>query len=404
MIDLGFFDKFRKKKGSIYVDQHNSFYTFDNSTLAGNETLFAAVSMLSNAIACAPITLRHNFDKVKPSENSVARLCAFGFNPNMTTFEFIRSMEAERNCSGAAYALKDYDRNGRVRALYLLKSAEVEPVVQSGTHELYYHIINGDINDYIHCSHIIEVDYISADGYTKGIKPLDVLRNTFNYDRKVKEFSVNQMNYGLKPNIVIKLEGNNISNAIMEKYDAMISRYKQHGILYLDSTKEIRDMQASNVIDPKVFEAEQITIKKVASVFNIPVSKLWGDTKSGSSEEADLMYLKDTLLPIIRMYEQAFTRGLLSNWEREDGYEIKFNMNGFARGNMSVRGEFYQKMIRNGVYSPNFVLELEDLPPYDGGDIHYISKDLVDVKLLPEITAKEISGGGEKNSNGKELL
>ena len=404
MIGLGFLDRFRKKKGSIYVDQHNSFYTFDNTTLAGNETLFVAVSMLSNAIACAPITLRHNFDKVKPSESSVARLCAFGFNPSMTTFEFIRSMEAERNCSGAAYALKDYDRSGRVKALYLLKSAEVTPVVQRGTHELYYHILNGEINDYIHCSHIIEVDYISTDGYTKGIKPIDVLRNTFDYDRKIKEFSVRQMDYGLKPNIVIKIEGSALITPIMDKYDEMIAKYKQTGILYLDSMKEIRDMQASNVIDPKVFEAEQITIKKVASVFNIPVSKLWGDTKSGSSEEEDLMYLKDTLLPIIRMYEQAFTRGLLSNWEREDGYEIKFNMNGFARGNMSVRGEFYQKMIRNGVYSPNFVLELEDLPPYDGGDIHYISKDLVDVKLLPEITAKEISGGGEKNSNGKELL
>lgn len=402
---MGFFDIFRKKKaGAIYVDHHNSFYYYDNSTLASNETLFAAVSMLSNAIASAPVALHHNFNKVKPSEHSVARLCAFGFNPSMTTFEFIRSMEAERNCSGAAYALKQYDRNGRVNALYLLKSAEVTPVVHRGTRELYYHICSDGFNDYIHCSHIIEVDYISADGYTKGIKPIDVLRNTFEYDRKIKEFSVNQMQYGLKPNIVIKINGTNLNDSIMENYDKMISRYKKNGILYLDNGKEIHDMNPGNVIDPKVFEAEQITVKKVASVFNIPITKLWGDTKSSSSEEEDLMYLKDTLLPIIRMYEQAFSKGLLSEEERMDGYEIKFNMNGFARGNMSVRGEFYQKMIRNAVYSPNFVLELEDLPPYEGGDVHYISKDLVDVTLLPELTAKEISGGGEKSGGDKKLL
>ena len=401
---MGFLDIFRKKKGSIYVDQHNSFYSYDNTALASNETLFAAVSMLSNAIASAPVALHHCFDKVKPAEHSIARLCAFGFNPNMTVFEFIRSMEAERNCSGAAYALKHYDINGRVKALYLLKSAEVTPVVQRGTHELYYLIQSDGYNDYLHSSHIIEVDYISADGYTKGIKPIDVLRNTFEYDRKIKEFSVNQMQYGLKPNLVIKISGTNLTEDVMKNYDSMISRYKKNGILYLDSGKEIHDMQAGNVIDPKVFEAEQLTVKKVASVFNIPVAKLWGDVKSGSSEESDLMYLKDTLLPIIRMYEQAFSKGLLSEQERMDGYEIKFNMNGFARGNMAVRGEFYQKMIRNAVYSPNFVLELEDLPPYEGGDTHYISKDLVDVKLLPELTAREITGGDTTNARIKELL
>lgn len=46
------------KKGKIYVNAHDSFYSFDNATLASNETIFAAVTILSNAVASAPISLR----------------------------------------------------------------------------------------------------------------------------------------------------------------------------------------------------------------------------------------------------------------------------------------------------------------------------------------------------------
>ena len=395
---MGLLDYFfkSKKKGKILVNNHDSFYSYDNSTLASNETIFAAVSMLANAIASAPISLRCGFEKVAPMDHNVAEMCEFGFNSAMTAFEFIRSMEAQRCAEGAAYALKRYDRNHRVCGLYLLKSAEVEPIIERESNELYYRIYDDSGYNLIHSEYIIEVDFISADGYTKGIKPISVLKNALNYDRCIKTFAMNQTEYGIKPNLVITVD-DEVNETTLKNYDEMIARFKKHGILYLDPGKSLQDIKQGTIIDPKVFEAEQITVKKVASVFNIPYAKLWGSENYSSAEEADLTYLKDTILPIIRMYEQAFTKGLLTKRERFDGYQIKFSMNGYARANMSARGEFYQKGLRNGWFSDNEIREWEDMPPYSGGDKYYISKDLIEVDLLHDFVMQSINkkNGGD---------
>ncbi|MDE7303365.1 MAG: phage portal protein, partial [Oscillospiraceae bacterium] len=92
---------------------------------------------------------------------------------------------------------------------------------------------------------------------------------------------------------------------------------------------------------------------------------MWGVENHSSDGEENLAYLKDTILPLIRMYEQAFSNGLLTRKERMNGYSIKFSMNGYARANMSARGKFYQKGIRNGWFCDNDVRELEDMPPYE---------------------------------------
>ena len=214
---------------------------------------------------------------------------------------------------------------------------------------------------------------------------------------------MNQMQYGIKPNLVITVD-DDINEDALAEYDAMINRFKQHGILYLDPGKSLSEVKQGTVIDPKVFEAEQITIKKVASVFSIPVGKLWGTENYSSAEEADLVYLKDTILPLIRMYEQAFSKGLLTKKERYEGYSIKFSMNGYARANMGSRGEFYQKGLRNGWFSDNEIREWEDMPPYEGGDRHFVSKDLIDVDLLDEFMRQQVgvtnsNNGGESNED-----
>lgn len=401
---LDFFTSKFKRKGQIYVNAHDSFYTFDNSALASNETVFAAVTILANAVASAPISVRRGYKKLAPCEHNVAEMCEFGFNPNMTAFEFMRAMEAQRCAEGAAYAIKRYDRTRRVCALYLLKSAEVEPIIERTTNELYYRIYDDTGYNLIHNENIIEVDYVSADGYTKGIKPVSVLRNALSYDREVKTFAVNQLQYGIKPNLVITVN-EELNEEALEKYDEMIGRFKRHGILYLDPGKSVSEVKQGIAIDPKVFEAEQITVKKVASVFGVPYAKLWGVENYNSAEEADLAYLKDTILPLIRMYEQAFTKGLLTKKERMDGCRVKFSMNGYARANMAARGEFYQKGIRNGWFCDNDIREWEDMPPYEGGDKFYISKDLIDVSLLEPFVMKQINGGGtedEEKTGGDE--
>ncbi|WP_205628729.1 phage portal protein, partial [Acinetobacter baumannii] len=66
-------------------------------TLATNETIFAAISRLSNAMASLPLKLYEDFS---PIHSKTADLIANAPNPNMTSFDFIRTLEVLRDSTG----------------------------------------------------------------------------------------------------------------------------------------------------------------------------------------------------------------------------------------------------------------------------------------------------------------
>ena len=110
-----------------------------------------------------------------------------------------------------------------------------------------------------------------------------------------------------------------------------------------------------------------------------------------------MIFLKDTILPIIREYESEFNRKLLNSIEIDQECEIKFNMSGFARATMEKRGNFYQQMLRAGTYSINEVRALEDLPPVEGGDQRYLSRDLWPADRYDEFIKSQTSNTNSSN-------
>ena len=366
----------------------NNWFKFYNSELANNETIFSAVTMKANAIASAPVSINLDYRKLNPGEHKLSYLFKYGPNPRQTMFSFIQYMEATRNTNSGAYAIIEYSNVlGDVSAIWPLKSEFVEPIIDQDSGELYYEITDHDDNTkkYVHNSHVIALEYLDNNGF-KGINPLNVLKNTIEYDREIKEFSINQMKTSLKANAVVKID-TTLDEESLEEYDAMMEQMQENGIIYLDDGKDIKELSAKTYIDPNVFDIEKITVERVERVFNIigKLTKGSSSNKTTSSDTEDLLYLKDSILPVIRQYEQEFSKKLLTTKEKMQGYEIKLNMQGYARATMEKRGNFYQQMIRSGVLSPNQCLMLEDLPPYEGGDVHLISRDLIPLDKLDKL-------------------
>lgn len=366
---------FFKTPFKTVIKRDFSRFSFFNKDLATNETIFSAVSMLSNAIASAPLSVNQDYVKLKPREHELARLFEYGPNPRMSTFNFVKTLEVNRLTEGAAYAIKEYGYGGEIIAIWVLNGDYVEPIIERDSNELYYQIRNGGEPKYVHNSHIIAVDYLTTDGYTP-ISPLDVLRNTIDYDREIKEFSLNQMQNGLKANIVVKLQSK-LGEEELKTYNEMLSRFQKNGILYVDSGKEFQELKNTSFIDPNVAAVEQITVERVERVYNMP-GKLTGK----ATNVEDLLYLKDTILPTARMYEQEFTRKCLSEVDRDDGIKAKLSLNGFARADMKTRGDFYFKGIRSSWFCSDEIRALEDMPPIPGGDVYYVSRDLVPIDKI----------------------
>lgn len=383
---------FFKTPSIDFLQRGSRAFSFSNGELANNETIFAAITMLSNAIGSAPISLRQGYDKVKPLDDNFSKLLRDGPNSNMSTFKFIRLMETIRNVKGNAYAIKEYDYYGDISSIWVLDSDFVTPIIDTDTKELWYRISTKNGDDYFHNRHIIDVSHISTDG-ANGISPISVLSNTLNYDKSVKELSLEQLQNSVNFRYAFKVNGN-IDPIKLAEYHKLIESYMKKGIIYLDNGKSLEELKDRSSIDPKIFEVEEITVSRVARVFNIPPHKLQAKNVTyASAEQGDLEFLVDTVLPIARMYEQEFNKKCLSENQKHKGYEVKFNLNGFARADMRTRGEFYFKMIRSAGLTPNEVRMLEDMPPKQGGDDLMVSRDLIAIKDLPLLLNQK---GGEK--------
>lgn len=399
---MKFFDKLK----SIFADTPHKRnikivrgfgWKFFNRGLEENETIFSAVMVKANALASAPIQINKNYEKLSPSEHNLAFLFKFGPNPRQTMFNFIQYMEATRNTSKGAYAIIEYDRLGDVKFIWPLKSERVEPLLNEDDGELYYRISDIENNDvaYIHNSHIIALEYLDNNGY-KGINPLDVLKNTIDYDLEVKEFSLNQMKESLKANAVVKI-ASELSPELIDQYDEMMEGMQEAGIIYLDSTMDFKELSGKTAVDANIATVDKITVERVERVFNI-VGKLTKGSSTNSSSNTDtedLLFLKDCILPIVRQYEQEFNKKLLNTNEKMNGYEIKLQMNGYARATLEKRGNFYQMMLRAGVMTVNEVRMLEDLRPVEGGDKRYMSRDLWLADRYDELMTAQ----GEKENN-----
>lgn len=370
---------FRNRKA--IVKNYGSNFSFYNTDLATNETIFAAVSLLSNTMGSLPLKLYQDYNEVSPRENHLARIIAYNPYSYLSTLEWVRVMETLKNTKGNAYSLIEYDHNYQPIKLHILDPDFVEPVIEKDTKDLWYEVRDPDGLVYIHNTNIVHFRHISMNGY-KGINPLDVLRNTIEYDREVKEFSINQMQNGLKANLVIKLQGK-LNEESMKEYMEMIGRFQRNGILFVDLGKEFQELKNTEFIDPKIFEVENITIARVARVYNIPLHKLLAEKESyASAEQADLEYIKDCILPSVRQVEQELNKKLLTEGQQNEGYTFKFNLNGLARADMKTRGDFYFRGIRSGWFTPNEVRALEELPPKKGGDGLYMSGDLYPIEEL----------------------
>lgn len=367
------FDRFIK-----WFSPTNIFTTLNANALASNETIFAAVSRLANSIGGMPIKLLDkNYRLI--TNHRVADMVMNQPNPNMSSMDFFRTMETIRDTSGNAYAMKEYDENFQVRALWLLDPGKVEPVVDKNTRELWYEIQpdDGGPRYYAHNSEVIHVKHIHGYGY-KGISPIDVLRGTSEFDRKIREKSLDQIESAITAGFLLKMAG----SVGKEKRQKILDNFKQFyqdngGVLIQEMGVEI-DPITRTFIDTQLFDVEKITRGRVANVYNLPLHLLGevSGVQMGAVEQMDLGYVQGTLVPIVRQYEQELNRKLLNQTERQRGWYFKFNTNALLRGDMKTRGEFYFKGIRSGWFKPNEVRALEDLPPENGGDKLYMSKDL----------------------------
>jgi HK97 family phage portal protein len=173
-----------------------------------------------------------------------------------------------------------------------------------------------------------------------GINPLNVLKNTLEYDKAVQEFSLSEMQ---KKDSFILEYGANVDTDKRQRIIDDFRRFYQDngGILFQEPGVKVTDLDRKYFASDTL-ASERITRSRVANVFNVPASFLNDNEgqRFSSNEQMMIQFVQMTLTPIIRQYEQELNRKLLTETDRKAGYYFKFSLGGLLRGDTAARTAF----------------------------------------------------------------
>lgn len=148
-------------------------------------------------------------------------------------------------------------------------------------------------------------------------------------------------------------------------------------------------------MDPEstqLLASRQFAVTEIARWYRLPPHLLADLSRSTNNniEAQGLEFIIYSMLPWIVRWEKAMQRQLLTTEEKKS-YRFKFNVNGLLRGDMAARAQFYQTMFNLGAFSPNMILEFEDMNPVEGGDQHFVQgNNAVPLDKIGELTQAQI--------------
>lgn len=361
--------------------------------LSTSEAVYAAVTRISNTIAQLPLHLYKGWEL--QSGNPLERMVAYAPNDMLTAYQFQQAMEVYRNVEGNAYALIVPDASGAPMRLDVLDASMVEPVRDTDTGDLWYQfrLDDGRVAS-VHSSCMIALHHASGNGQ-RGIRPIDVLRGTLDYDRQIKQVSIEQLQ-GVTNGVMLTVPGTGLSE---DKRKAVV---KQFISAYRESSGHVMVLEggitastlAQSPVDAKVLDVERITRNRVATVYSIPPHMLgdYSDTSYSTAEQTMREYIDLTIMPIVVQWEHEYARKLLT-WDMiQKGYRFRFDLKALSRADTATMANMHQQAIRGGWMSVNEARADEGLPPVKEGERLLASKDLMP---LSEIARGGTLSGGE---------
>lgn len=154
----------------------------------------------------------------------------------------------------------------------------------------------------------------------------------------------------------------------------------------------------------QLLQSRSFQVEEICRIYGVPphmVASVERSTSWGTGiEHQGIQWVTYSLRPWLERIEQAVNPLLeRPSWVNPEAEVFcKFNVEGLLRGDFKSRMEGYEVGIRSGLYTPNRCLALEDEPPYDGGDKHYMPLNMYAVedgpggRTAPETQAAEPAG------------
>lgn len=366
----------------------NNLYKFlginpdENEKVLSEATYFACMKVLSEAIGKLPLKLltyneRNGVETARKHE--LYNLLHSRPNPYMTASTFWSTVEYNRNHYGNAYVW--IQGAGRNMKLWILPSTDVEvwyddAKILADQPDLYYLYSAGGQNYRFGSEEILHFKSSNTLDGVLGVSVQDQLKMTIGGAVKSQKMLNKMYESGFTAKAVLNYTGS-LSDANVDELVRMTEAYgkgelKDKGIENIIPIPLGFNLSPLNVklADNQFIEVKQYTALQIASAFGIKPYQIGDYTKSSyaSAEAQQLSFYVDTLLYIIKQYEEELSYKLLSEEEIANGYHFKFNVAVILRADLATQINTLSVGVSNFIYTPNEARAMLDLEAKEGGD------------------------------------
>ncbi len=378
-----------------YSDYYSENITGEPVTISSAQkisTVYTCINVISQDIAKLPFDVLQDSDKgtQKKVKDPIYRLIHTRPNEYTTAFNFWYSIMNAILTKGNGLAIVMRDESMNPTQLIQVDWYNVT-ILQNGT-ELFYQI-NGVGT--LPARDVLHFKMFTIDGIN-GLSP--IMWNAYTMGYKMKQDRYSAQALGTKGTGFISSQGLNMEQGqqVVAAFKSAIRNGEMPFLATPGDTKWHNQMITPN--EAQYIETKVHTNTDIYGIFRIPpvfAQNMDGATYANAAQQ-DLVYVKHTLTPWIKMIEQECDYKLFRESNNAKSFPLytEFNLNGILRGDAETRFKIYHDMILDGVYSADEVRMFENMPPQpDGlGKKYYMQGAMIEKGTNPNENESTING------------
>lgn len=379
-------------------------------TAMNYSAVWLAIMFISQTISSLPYQLykKTGDKKTKALSHPQYRVIHKAPNKYMPAMTFWETLIAHCVSWGNGYAEKQFDRAGRVAALWPIPPNRCKPVMRDG--ELVYDVTVGTEIITLPRKNVLHIPGLGFDGFC-GYSVISMARESIGVGMAAEEFGGRFFGQGAHPGMVVnhpKTLGENgykkLQHGLSKKYEGL---GQAHRLMLLDEGMTMEKIGLPQK-DSQYLETREFQITEIARWFNLPphvLKDLSRATFSNIESQAQEL-VKYSLRPWMVRTEQHCDLQLLSRTNQATHYH-RWNAEGLLRGDSKARAEYYKNMWGLGAMSQDDIRDKEDMDPIPGG---YGKTYFVPLNHIPIDKAREyytqnqitVAGGPGEDTNEEE--
>ena len=340
--------------------------------------VFSCVRVISETLGMLPWKLyrRVGDGKEQAVDHPLYRLVHNQPNPEIPSMVFRETLAAHCALRGNCYAEIEFNKAGRITALWPLLPHNMSPTRVNGRIAYDYQL--GGETYRLSADRVLHIPGPGYDGII-GYSLVTKAREAMGISLAAEKYGATFYSRGARPTGVLthpQVLGpkgrSNVKKGLVRSVSGLSNANR---VLVLEEGMKWEQMGLSNE-DSQFIETRKFQISEIARMFRVPLHMIAEMDRATFSniEQQSIEFVMYCLLPWTTRFDQYGTMKLLLERERAD-YFVEHVISGLVRGDIKTRYEAYQIGRQNGWLCADDVRKMENLNPLpdgQGGDIYIV--------------------------------